>query len=227
MGQKYDQHILDPWLNPKIVANFDEVEKYKGLTDSYKINEPLEQFGYGEIGKIAGGNVGGTMLAGAARTQGARNIRAAKESQGLGAAAMARSGSSPGSGAATTIYDRMLQKQTNDINNQTTSQIVGNLPGYMDAAAGWADQGNRDRDRKMQGMNNYQSAFSNAVSMRQQNQQFVKKKSFWDKFKEGIGVVGNIVGIASGIGAPLGMFSGGQTVGAAGKPPVGGDGGYG
>lgn len=223
----YDQHILDPWLNPKIVANFDEIEKYKTITDSYKINEPLEQFGYGEIGKIASGNVGGTMLAGAARTQGARNIRAAKESQGLGAAAMARTGNNPGSAAATTIYDRMLQKQVNDTNNQTTAQIVGNLPAYTNAAAGWADQGNRDRDRKMQGQNAYQAAFSNAVGMRQQNQQFTKQKTFWDKFKEGVGVVGNIVGIASGIGAPFGMMSGGQPVGAAGKPPVGGDGGYG
>lgn len=206
----YDQHILDPWLNPKIVDNFKNV-------DDMTINTGLEKFGLGEQQKIFGGQIGSTMLAGAARTQGARDIAGLKASQRLGSAALSRSGGNASSAGVNLLYDRMLKNETGRVNDRTADQVVGGLPGYLNAAAGWGEAGNRGRMQKM-------AAFEGAAKLRQSNQTFIKKKSFWDKFKEGVAVAGNIVGIASGIGAPFNMNSGGGT---AGPPPSGGDGGYG
>lgn len=209
MGSKYNQHILDPWLNPKIVANFDEIEKYKNLGDQVWINEPLAKFGQSEQQKIFDGKIGSTMLAGAARTQGARDIAATKANQRLGSAAMSRRGGNASSAAINTIYDRMLQDQTNRVNDRTAGIVAGGLPEYTNAAAGWAEAGNRGLREKLGYGQAYQQMFSNAVQQRMSNQTFEKKKSLWDKIKEGVGVAGNIMGIASGIGSVFPMGGGG------------------
>jgi hypothetical protein len=139
-----------------------------------------------------------------------------KASQRLGSAALSRGGNNAASAGVNLMYDRMLKNETGRVNDRTADQVVGGLPGYMNAAAGWAEAGNRGRAQQMGLGQAYQGMFSNAVQMRQSNQTFEKKKSFWDKLKEGIGVVGNIVGIASGLGAPFSMNSGGGTVAGAG-----------
>lgn len=230
MASKYSHHILDSWLNPKIVANFDEVDKYKGIADQIDINTGLSNFGRQQQEKIFSGNIGSTLLAGAARTQGARDIQGLKASQRLGAGALARSGGGPSGAGMTFLYDRMLKNETGRVNDRTADQIVGNLGSYIDKTAGWADQANQDRFKKLQAGGAYQNMFSNAVRMRQSNQTFEKKKSLWDKIKEGVGLAGDLFGLATGIGSLGGIFGGnvaGDGVSNVGKPPVGGDGGYG
>lgn len=215
MGKsKYAQHILDPWLNPKIVANFDEVEKYRNLGDNLYINKDLADFGKSEQKKITGGQYGSTMLAKAAKAAGANDIAGLKSSQRLGAAALNRSS---GNANASLMYDRMLGNSINEINDRTAMQSVGSLPGYVNQAADWADAENEGLRQKLGFGQAYQNMFSNAVNMRMQNQTFEKKKSLWDKIKEGVGFAGNLVGIASGIGAPFSMNSGGGTASGGSK----------
>ena len=214
MGAKYAQHVLDGWLDPKLTANFDEVAKYKDLAGQTFINEDLAKFGQGEQSKIFNGQIGSTMLAGAARNQGARDIQRLKASQRLGSAAMSRGGNNAASAGVNLMYDRMLKNETGRVNDRTADQVVGGLPGYMNAAAGWAEAGNRGRAQQMQLGSAYQNMFGNAVQMRQSNQTFEKKKSFWDKFKEGLGVAGQIAGIAGTL--MTGVPSGGGALGAVG-----------
>jgi len=209
MGSKYNQNILDSWLNPKIVANFDEVEKYRTMGNDLYVNKDLADFGKSEQKKITGGQYGSTMLAKAAKAQGANDIAGLKSSQRLGAAAMNRSS---GNQNASLMYDRMLGNSINEINDRTAMQSVGSLPGYVNQTADWADAENKGLREKLGFGQAYQNMFSNAVNQRMQNQTFEKKKSLWDKIKEGVGFAGNLVGIASGIGAPFSMNSGGGTV---------------
>jgi len=210
MGSKYEQHILDGWLNPKIVANFDEVEKYRTMGDNLYVNKDLANFGKSEQAKITGGQYGSTMLAKAAKAQGANDIAGLKSSQRLGAAAMNRSS---GNQNASLMYDRMLGNSINEINDRTAMQSVGSLPGYINQTADWADAENKGLREKLGFGQAYQNMFANAVNQRMSNQTFEKKKSLWDKIKEGVGFAGNLVGIASGIGAPFSMgASGGRTV---------------
>lgn len=220
MGAKYAQHILDPWLNPKIVDNFNEVDKYKDLAGQTFINKDLEKFGQDEQSKIFNGKIGSTMLAGAARNQGARDIQGLKASQRLGSAALSRGGNNAASAGVNLMYDRMLKNETGRVNDRTADHVVGGLPGYMNAAAGWAEAGNRGRAQQMGLGQAYQGMFGNAVQMRQSNQTFEKKKSFWDKLKEGIGVAGQIVGIGGSLmsGGLGGLIGGGSPGGSSGNP---------
>lgn len=216
----YNQHILDPWLNPKIVDNFNEVDKYKDLAGQTFINKGLEKFGQDEQSKVFNGKIGSTMLAGAARNQGARDIQALKASQRLGSAALSRGGNNAASAGVNLMYDRMLKNETGRVNDRTADQVVGGLPGYLNAAAGWAEAGNRGRAQQMGLGQAYQGMFSNAVQMRQANQTFEKKKSFWDKFKEGVGVASSIAGIAGSLftGIPMGPGGGKSPGGSSGNP---------
>lgn len=200
MGSKFEHHILDEFLNPKIVDNFKNV-------DDMTINTGLEKFGMGEQQKIFGGQIGSTMLAGAARTQGARDIAGLKASQRLGSAALSRGGNNASSAGVNLLYDRMLKNEIGRVNDRTADQVVGGLPGYLNAAAGWGEAGNRGRMQKM-------AALSEATRLRQSNQTFIKKKSFWDKFKEGVGVASQIAGIAGSLFT--GMPGGGS--GSGGNP---------
>lgn len=212
----YSQHILDPYLNPLIVNNFDEIDKYKDLAGQTYINEPLAKFGQQEQQKVFDGKIGSTMLAGAAKQSGARDIASLKASQRLGSGAMARMPGNASGAGVNLLYDRMLQQNINKVNDRTSDQIVGGLPGYVNSAAGWANAGNQGRATKMAMEQGYQGMFNANVQNRLKNETFDKKKSFWDKLKEGIGVAGNIVGIVSGIGAPFSMNSGGGNVNAPG-----------
>lgn len=217
----YDQHILDPWLNPKIVNNFDEVDKYKGIAGEMYINKDLEKFGQQEQSKIFNGQAGSTMFANAAKTEGARQIAGAKASQRLGAGAMARAGANPSSAGATLMYDRMLKDTTNKINDRTADQVVGGLPNYLNQAATWANAGNVGRGQQLAAGQAYQNMFTNAVKMRQSNETFTKKKSLWDKIKEGVSFAGDLVGLAAGIGG-LGSMMGGKGGGAVSGGGAGG-----
>lgn len=202
MGKSaYSHHVLDSWLDPKLTENFKNV-------DDMTINTGLEKFGMGEQQKIFGGQIGSTMLAGAARTQGARDIQGLKASQRLGSAALSRSGGNASSAGVNLLYDRMLKNEQGRVNDRTADQVVGGLPGYLNAAAGWGEAGNRGRMQKM-------AAFGEATRLRQSNQTFVKKKSFWDKFKEGVGVASQIAGIAGSLftGMPMGGGGGGNPGG--------------
>jgi hypothetical protein len=232
MGAKYAQHVLDGWLDPKLTANFDEVAKYKDLAGKTFINEDLAKFGQGEQSKIFNGQIGSTMLAGAARNQGARDIQSLKASQRLGSAAMSRGGNNAASAGVNLMYDRMLKNETGRVNDRTADQVVSGLPGYTNAAAGWAEAGNHGRATQMQMGSAYQNMFGNAVQMRQSNQTFEKKKSFWDKFKEGLGVAGQIAGIAGTLmtGIPMSGMGGGKGGGGGSPAMVGAasrSGGYG
>lgn len=209
---KYAQHILDPWLNPKIVQNFDDIAKYKNLSDEVWTNKGLADFGQREQEKIFGGKIGSTLLANTARTQGARDIAGLKASQRLGSAAMSRRGGDASSGAMNFLYDRMLKRESDRVNDRTAGMVTQGLPGYLSQSAEWAESGNKALAQKMGLGQAYQGMFSNAVQQRMSNQTFEKKKSLWDKIKEGVGFAGNLVGIASGIGAPFSMNSGGGQV---------------
>jgi len=219
MGSKYNHYVMDSWLDPKLTANFDEVDKYKDLAGKTFINEDLAKFGQGEQSKIFNGQIGSTMLAGAARNQGARDIQGLKASQRLGSAAMSRGGNNAASAGVNLMYDRMLKNETGRVNDRTADQVVGGLPGYTNAAAGWAEAGNRGRAQQMQMGGAYQNMFGNAVQMRQSNQTFEKKKSFWDKFKEGVGVASQIAGIAGTLmtGIPMGGMGGGAGKSSGGQ----------
>lgn len=215
MGKsKYAEHILDSWLDPKLTANFDEVEKYRNLGDNLYVNKDLADFGKSEQSKITGGQYGSTMLAKAAKAQGANDIASLKANQRLGAAAMNRSS---GNQNASLLYDRMLGDSINQVNDRTAMQTVGSLPGYVNQAADWADAENKGLREKVAFGQNYQNMFANAVNMRMGNRTFEKKKSLWDKIKEGVGFAGNLVGIASGIGASFSMNSGGGNVSGGGN----------
>jgi len=216
----YNQHILDPWLSPKIVENFDEVAKYKDLAGQTFINKDLEKFGQDEQSKIFNGKIGSTMLAGAARNQGARDIQAMKASQRLGSAALSRGGNNAQSAGVNLLYDRMLKNETGRVNDRTADQVVGGLPGYLNSASGWAEAGNRGRAQQMGLGQAYQQMFSNAVQQRMSNQTFEKKKSLWDKIKEGVGVASQIAGIAGTLftGIPMGPRGGGSPGGSGGNP---------
>jgi hypothetical protein len=214
MGSKYEQHILDGWLNPKIVTNFDEVEKYRTMGDNLYVNKDLADFGKSEQKKITGGQYGSTMLAKAAKAQGANDIAGLKSSQRLGAAALNRSS---GNANASLMYDRMLGNSINEINDRTAMQSVQSLPGYVNQTADWADAENKGLREKLGFGQAYQGMFANAVNQRMSNQTFEKKKSLWDKIKEGVGFAGNLVGIASGIGAPFSMNSGGGAAASGGS----------
>lgn len=208
MGSKYSHHILDSWLNPKIVDNFAEVDKYKGIADQIDINTGLSDFGRGQQQKIFDGNIGSTLLAGAARTQGARDIAGLKASQRLGSSVLARSGSGASATGMNFLYDRMLKNETGRVNDRTADMVVGNLGNYVNQTQSWADQANQDRMKKLQAGAAYQNMFTNAVKLRQSNQTFEKKKSWWDKLKEGVGFAGDLLGLATGIGSLGGMFGG-------------------
>lgn len=208
MGAKYDQHILDPYLNPLIVNNFDEINKYKDLAGQTYINEPLAKFGQQEQQKVFDGKIGSTMLAGAAKQSGARDIASLKASQRLGSQAMARMPGNASGAGVNLLYDRMLQQNINKVNDRTSDQIVGGLPSYVNSAAGWANAGNQGRATKMAMEQGYQGMFNANVQNRLKNETFDKKKSFWDKLKEGIGVAGQVVGLVSGVGS---IFSGGAA----------------
>lgn len=216
MGSKYEHHILDPFLNDKIVANFDEIAKYKNLGDQVYSNDDLAKFGQSEQQKIFDGNYGSTMIANAARNSGARDIKALKENGTIGAGAIARSGRNPASAGATFMYDRLMQDQVNRVNDRTAAITSESLPGYVNQSAEWADAGNKALQQKLGFGQAYQGMLSNAIQQRMSNQTFEKKKSLWDKIKEGVGFAGNLVGIASGIGAPFSMNSGGGQVQTAG-----------
>ena len=215
MGKSaYNHHVLDGWLDPKLTANFDEVEKYRTMGDNLYVNKDLADFGKSEQKKITGGQYGSTMMAKAAKAQGANDIAGLKSSQRLGAAAMNRSS---GNANASLLYDRMLGNSVNEINDRTAMQSVGSLPGYVNQTAEWADAENKGLREKLGFGQAYQGMFANAVNQRMGNQTFEKKKSLWDKIKEGVGFAGNLVGIASGIGAPFSMNSGGGAAASGGS----------
>jgi hypothetical protein len=141
-----------------------------------------------------------------------------KASQRLGSAALSRGGNNAASAGVNLMYDRMLKNETGRVNDRTADQVVGGLPGYLNAAAGWAEAGNRGRAQQMGLGQAYQGMFSNAVQMRQANQTFEKKKSFWDKFKEGVGVASSIAGIAGSLFTGIPMGGGKSPGGSSGNP---------
>lgn len=198
MGSKYNTHILDPQINQ---WSYDlatkEPEYFKGLADKTYINQPLAELGQKEIGAINAGRTGDTMYAKMFRNQATRSNETLKNSMRLGAGAMARGGQ--GSNAST-IYQRMLANaQTNSMDNYA-DQLAQNMPSYVNQAGNWAEAANRGYAQQAQFRQMGNQALQAGAQMRQSNMVFEKKKSLWDKIKEGVSVAGQIAGIATGLG---------------------------
>ena len=205
MGKSaYNTYILDPTLQQ---WSYDlatkEPEYFRGLADKVYINQPLAELGQRELGAINAGKVGDTMYARMLRSQATRNNETLKNSMRLGAGAMARGAT--GSNAST-IYQRMLMKAQQESMDRVGDQLAENLPGYVGQAGNWAEAANRGYAQQAQFRNMGNQALAAGAQMRRQNMVFEKKKSLWDKIKEGVGFAGQIAGLATGLGGLGGLI---------------------
>jgi len=211
MGDKYSPHILDPTINQ---WSYDLATKepayFQGLADKVYDNKALADLGQNELGAIGAGRAGDTMYAKMLRNQATRNNATLKNSMRLGAGAMARG--AQGSNAST-IYQRMLANvQTNSM-DQYADQLAQNMPSYVSQAGNWAQAGNQALEQQAQYRNMGNQALAAGAQMRQSNMVFEKKKSLWDKIKEGVSFAGQIAGLATGFSGlmPKGASSGGAV----------------
>ena len=204
MGSKYSQHILDPQINQ---WSYDLATKgadyFNGLADKTYINNDLAGLGQGELSAIKAGRTGDTMYAKMLRNAATRGNETLKNSMRLGAGAMARGAT--GSNASS-IYQRMLANaQSNSMDNYA-DQLAQNMPSYVNQAGDWAEAANRGYAQQANFKQMGNQALQAGAQMRQSNMVFEKKKSLWDKIKEGVSVAGQIAGIATGFGGLTGMI---------------------
>jgi hypothetical protein len=236
MGSKYKPHILDDETFRRSFEMYNDADWYRQAADRLYVNNPLGDIGRGEVAKIGAGQFGDTLLGRAygeaerglkesaaldeeslLRRKG-RDIEAAKRAGGMGAAAMMRAGSSPGSMGAGILYDRMLQKRTGEIQDRASDELsrgradlmrgltslgtsrAAALPGYLSQAGEWAEAPNRNVAQQSALRNMYDTARTNATKMRLSDMTFEGAKSFWDKFMEGVDDAGKITSTLAGLG---------------------------
>jgi hypothetical protein len=192
----YSPHILDDYIHERSMSMIGDVDR------NFYMNQPLADIGRGELERIRGGNYGSTLLGGAIRQQGARDMAALRRNQRLGASAMIRAGANPMSNAASILYDRMAQERANELQDRYADMLSKAMPGYIGQAGGWAEATNRNLAQK-------QALLTNLLRLRQSNMRFEKKKSFWDKLGGALGVIGNIAGGFFGIPGIGNIFGGG------------------
>lgn len=156
-----------------------DADWYKDAADRLYVNQPLGDIGRRETDLIGSGRFADTLLGKAygeaerglkessaldeesLLRRKARDVEAAKRAGGMGAAAMMRSGATPGSMGAGILYDRMLSKRTGEIQDRASDELsrgraeltrgltslgasrAAAMPGYVSQAAEWAEAPNR------------------------------------------------------------------------------------
>jgi hypothetical protein len=177
---------------------FDDAEWYKQAADRLYVNQPLGDMGRGEMELIGSGRFADTLLGKAygeaerglrestaldeeslLRRKG-RDVEAAKRAGGMGAAALMRTGNTPGSMGAGILYDRMLQKRTGEIQDRASDELsrgraeltrgltslsasrAAAMPGYLSQAGEWAEAPNRGVREQAEMRGKYDQAKSNA-----------------------------------------------------------------
>lgn len=170
-----------------------QADKISGLASQYDTHSGLTDLGKSELGNISSGNYGSTMLGGVARNQAARDIQSAKDSQGLGTAAMRTGANNPNSLLS---HSRLLKRATNETNNRASDQLVRALPGYASEVGGWANTDNALRSQRIAAEQGVSSALSGAAQASSAGTVAREKKSFWDnlwdKTMQAAGAVGSL-----------------------------------
>jgi hypothetical protein len=184
---------------------WDDANWYKEAADRIFVNQPLGDMGRGELELIGSGRFADTLLGKAygeaerglkessaleeesLLRRKARDVEAAKRAGGMGAAAMMRSGNTPGSVGAGILYDRMLQKRTGEIQDRASDELsrgraeltrgltslsasrAAAMPGYVSQAGEWAEAPNRGvrEQAAMRGL--YDQGRSNALQTTSRN----------------------------------------------------------
>lgn len=171
-----------------------QADKISGLASQYDTHSGLTDLGKSELGKITKGDYGSTMLAGVARNSAARDIQAAKDSQGLGTAAMRAGANNPNSLLS---HARLLKRATNDANNRASDQIVRSMPGYASEVGGWANTDNNLLSQRIAAEAGASGALSNAAGVMSAGTVAKEKKGWFESLMGGLSTV---AGIASGFG---------------------------
>lgn len=217
MGNRYDIHILDEWLNSQLVkAGQEYPDLYKGLANQVYVNTPLAKIGQSELAKIGSGDYGSTMYAGAIRNEAARNLQNLKYSFGPAAATAGMSGKN-----ADNIYTRLLAKRAGEVQDRAADQLEQGLPNYVSSAGNWAEAENRGLAQKGNFYNAAENSLMDTLRMRQSNTTFTQRKTLWDKVKTGLQIGGGIA-LGALTGGWTGALSGGlSALGGGGAQPNG------
>jgi Chaperone of endosialidase len=171
-----------------------QADKISGLASQYDTKSPLTDVGKSELQKIVNGRYGDTMLAGIARNSAARDIQAAKDSQGLGTAAM-RTGANNSNSLLS--HERMLRRTTNDANNRSADLLVRGMPGYVSEVGDWANQDNNLLSQRIAAESGATGAIGNAAGVMAAGTTVKEKKGFWSNLMSGLQ---SVAGIAAGFG---------------------------
>lgn len=193
MGKKFEFHY-DPYAAHYSQQLAAQANKISGLASQFDTHSPLTDLGKAELQKITSGDYGSTMLAGVARNAAARDIQAAKDSAGLGTAAMRAGANNPNSLLS---HDRMMKRATNEANNRSADLLVRSMPGYASEAGGWANADNNLLAQRIAAEQGATSAMGNAAGVMQAGTHVKEKKGFWSNLMGGIQAA---AGIAAGFG---------------------------